>query len=507
MSTGPARAVDVDVFAGARAEFEQVLEYAKTAAGAKVTHGELERELSVRMREVTRTLFQDHLTLRERDEQRAAQVVDGEGIGRNRIERHRTAALDTIFGPVTVMRIAYRGDYVGDLHLMDAELNLQDGKHSHGLAYRAANEAVRGSFAEATARLRAECGIKIGPRQVQDLVIHAACDIEAYHSAMVPVPADPETLLILTFDGKGIVMRAEALREATAKAAAKKGTNTYKTRLASGEKNGRKRMAELAAVYDATCAPREVADILPEPDGPPRDPVPGPSAFNKWLTGSVANPASVTVKAAFAQAQARDPRHARPWIVLVDGAPHQIDLVKAEAKRRKIHVEIVVDFIHVIEYLWKAAWCLYKSGAPEAEAFVGAYGREILAGNALGAARQLARAANDAQLEPGQRGGIDDAITYLNGKAPYLAYDKALASGWPIATGVIEGACRHLIKDRLDITGARWGLDGAEAVLRLRALRSSGDFEAYWAYHEARDYQRNHLTRYKDGILPEIADP
>jgi hypothetical protein len=72
---------------------------------------------------------------------------------------------------------------------------------------------------------------------------------------------------------------------------------------------------------------------------------------------------------------------------------------------------------------------------------------------------------------------------------------------------VIEGACRHLIKDQLDITGARWGPDGAEVVLRLRALRSSGDFETYWAYHEARDYQRNHLTRYKNGILPETAEP
>ena len=92
------------------------------------------------------------------------------------------------------------------------------------------------------------------------------------------------------------------------------------------------------------------------------------------------------------------------------------------------------------------------------------------------------------------------------GKAS-AAYDKALARGWPISTGVIEGACRHLIKDQLDITGARWGPDGAEVVLRLRALRSSGDFETYWAYHEARDYQRNHLTRYKNGILPETAEP
>ena len=219
------------------------------------------------------------------------------------------------------------------------------------------------------------------------------------------------------------------------------------------------------------------------------------------------HPAAETIKAAFNQAKARDPHHTRCWIVLVDGAAHQIELVKTEAKRRRTPVTIIVDFIHVIEYLWKAAWCLYKSGQVEAEEFVAAYGREILAGRALEAAAQLERAATDAGLNPDQRGGINDAISYLTGKAPYLAYDKALAHGWPIATGVIEGACRHLIKDRLDITGARWSVDGAEAVLRLRALRSSGDFEAYWAYHEARDYQRNHLARYKNQILPTTADP
>jgi hypothetical protein len=109
--------------------------------------------------------------------------------------------------------------------------------------------------------------------------------------------------------------------------------------------------------------------------------------------------------------------------VLVDGAAHQIELVKAEARRRRTPVTIIVDFIHVIEYLWKAAWCLYKSGDPEAEAFVAAYGREILAGGALAAAAQLEQAATDAGLEPGQRNGIDDAIGYLTGKAPYLAYD------------------------------------------------------------------------------------
>jgi hypothetical protein len=80
-----------------------------------------------------------------------------------------------------------------------------------------------------------------------------------------------------------------------------------------------------------------------------------------------------------------------------------------------------------------------------------------------------------------------------------------LKQGWPIATGVIEGACRHLVKDRMDCTGARWGLDGAEAVLKLRALRSNGDFVEYWRFHVARERQRVHESRYANKLIPAAA--
>ena len=75
-----------------------------------------------------------------------------------------------------------------------------------------------------------------------------------------------------------------------------------------------------------------------------------------------------------------------------------------------------------------------------------------------------------------------------------LHYDTALAKGWPIATRALGGACRYLIGDRLEITGARWGLDGAEAVLKLRALNDNGDFEEYWRHHLAREHERLYPT-------------
>lgn len=100
---------------------------------------------------------------------------------------------------------------------------------------------------------------------------------------------------------------------------------------------------------------------------------------------------------------------------------------------------------------------------------------------------------------------MDQCADYLLKYKDYLRYDQYLAKGMPIATGVIEGTCRNLINDRLDITGARWGLTGAEAILRLRSLRKSGDFQAYWAFHVEQEYRRNHLSQYENEEAPAPA--
>jgi hypothetical protein len=91
-----------------------------------------------------------------------------------------------------------------------------------------------------------------------------------------------------------------------------------------------------------------------------------------------------------------------------------------------------------------------------------------------------------------QRKPVDKCLKYFDRHKSMMAYSALLAQGLPIATGVIEGAYRHLVQDRLGITGARWGLQGAEAVLKLRALRSSGDWHDYWRFHERQEALRNY---------------
>jgi hypothetical protein len=159
----------------------------------------------------------------------------------------------------------------------------------------------------------------------------------------------------------------------------------------------------------------------------------------------------------------------------------------------------------VREYLWSGCWCFFPEGDPAAERWVSDKARQVLDGRAGIVAAAIRRKATTLGLDANQRKNADRCADYLLAKRPYLDYPTALKNGWPIATGVIEGACRHLVKDRMDITGARWGLAGAEAILTLRALISNGDFDSYWTFHLVQEHRRVHASRYALGVIPAPA--
>ena len=351
----------------------------------------------------------------------------------------------------------------------------------------------------------------MGKRQLEALAQRAAADVDDFYAQRRPGPRPDTDLLVLSADAKGIVMRPEALRANTkrnAKLKAAAGGAKLTTRLTGGEKLGRKRMAAVGAVYDTVPARRAPADIITVPGSTPNTaeaPNPGPVAQDTWLTASIATTATEVITQVFAEAARRDPTSERTWLVLVDGARYQLDAIHAEATRRNQPLHIVIDFIHVLEYLWKAAWCLHPTADPAAETWVAEHALQILHGNATQVATAIADQATHADLSTTRRKNLNRCVDYLTNNADYLHYNHALDHGWPIATGIIEGACRHLIKDRMDITGARWGLPGAEAILKLRALTSNGDFTDYWNYHLKREHHRIHQTRYTTDTIPQAA--
>ena len=179
--------------------------------------------------------------------------------------------------------------------------------------------------------------------------------------------------------------------------------------------------------------------------------------------------------------------------------------MKKEARRAQAKVTILVDLVHVLEYVWDAA------RNPKSESWVGDRLLALLTGHSGGDVARTIRwwAARQKKLDDAARKAIEVSCDYLadRTRTRLMHYEEALRDGLPIATGVIEGACRYLVKDRMDRTGARWSLTGAEAVLRLRALRASGDFDAYWTFHLEEDHRRNHAARYEDATIPDPLPP
>jgi hypothetical protein len=476
-----------EVFARSREAFAQIEGWLSGPQTAGLGLAGLEKELAARFREVERRLLQDHLSALAAAEPRLARVAGPDGVTRTRSEPGHERTVASVFGPVVVSRIAYRAPGAAAVHPLDEQLGLPLGRHSHGLAEMTAAEAVRVALEPGCVQVRARTGCKLGTRQAQQLVRAAACDFGGFYAHRPAPLAGEGEVVVLSPDAKGIRMRPGELRPRAARQAAA-AVPQQDGRLSQGEVRTRRRMAVAGAVYVITPAPRTAADIT----GPgPR--AEGPQARHKWLTASVAGDTAGVVAEVFAEADRRDPGHERPWIALADGNKDQIAQIKAQAAARGITVTIIVDLIHVTEYLWDAAWCFFPRASAGAGGWVRARTAEILDGRALQVAAALRDAASASSgLSKTRRKTAARTAGYLEAKAPCLDYPKALAAGWPIATGVIEGACRYLVKDRMDITGARWGVATAEAILQLRALTANGDFDAYWAWHLQREHERNY---------------
>ncbi len=496
----------VDPFAAADQAYATISEFLRSEEARQVKHSELERQLEGMGRDLLRKLLQAHLDMRQPG-QAIEPVRDAAGTTLTPTSVH-TRSLESIFGEVEVARTGYGAAGTPSLHPLDGALNLPPEKYSLEVRRRVAIEAAKNSFDEGVKTLEVYTGAHVPKRQFEELVIRAAQDFEAFYAErQAGARADPHTgsILVLTVDGKGVVMRPEDLREPTQRAAAARA-KTFTARLVSGRRLHAKRMAAVAAIYTVEPYVRTPEEILPDSPAQ-RETGQGsarPRPEHKRVWASLAQSPEAVIGEMFEEAARRDPKGQKCWVALVDGNLPQIAHLQQVAEERNIPLIIVVDFIHVAQYVWKAAGAFFPNQKFEADRWTRAHLLEILRGKASLVAAGMRRSATLRKMAAAERKPVDDCADYLLNYSPYLQYDKALAEGVPIATGVIEGACRHLVKDRMNLTGARWSLTGAEAVLRLRALRSSNDFDAYWKFHERQEYERHHASRYGDHRVPEI---
>ena len=464
-------------------------------AGRAVTLDAVELVVAERGRELLRGLVQLALDAQADAEVRLAEVTGADGVPRRRAEPGHGRPVVTTLGEVAVRRIAYRSGVKGvpSLFPRDAVLNLPPGGYSWQLRRLAVMCCRVVSYEQAHEFVLAVTGVSVGKRQLEEIVLAAAADAERFcqdpgrpRDELLPAAGQEEEglpPLAISADGKGVAMRPEARRR-TSTAPDKRARN-FRKRRGTGEKAGCKRMAETGCVFDVVPpdphGPARTPEQVMRPDPDPRARPAAPRAVNRWYACDITAGRDVTIGKVFDEAERRDPDHRRTWIALADGDNHQLGLIRDQAAARGIAVTIVIDFIHVIEYLWKTAWCFHAPRDPAMEDWVTVQGTDILHGRVAEVTGRIARLAGQHAPRPGSEHAkiIRTTLHYLDAKQDLMDYPRALASGWPIATGVIEGACRHLVQDRMGITGARWGLPGAQAILWLRALHASGDHDAY----------------------------
>lgn len=492
---------DLEEFSAAREHFEFLVEILASDEMHSAEHFDVENVIFKEGYEILRRLLQGHLDLRSKLEPVRESVMGSDCEVRTHRRPDCTRSLESRFGEVKITRIGYSGRGISSLFPLDAALNLPVDKYSHGLSQVLGGEIAKNSFDESTETICKMTGGKIPKRQAEDLSVTMARDFDAFYFIRRLAGSEKtDDLLVMSTDGKGVVVREEYLRTATYKASQReKELGNKKPRLEPGEKRNRKRMATVATVYTVAPNEREPEDIISvlnsskDKISPEKSP---PRPENKRVWASLEKSSKDVINEMFEEAQRRDPEHKREWVVLVDGAEHQMKLIKQAQRKHGVKVTIILDIIHVLEYLWKASYVFFEVGSEQSKKWVSQKALEILNGRAGLVAGGMKRKATMLNIDEDKRKNVDKCANYLNKYKPYLHYDKYLKGGYPIATGVIEGACRYLVKDRMEITGARWGLKNAEAVLKLRAIKTSQDADEYWDFHRGEEFKRNHRSEY-----------
>jgi hypothetical protein len=462
--------------------------------------GDVEEEIYTKMLELGRRLIQEHIDARgDGDVGEALVREDGKRLSHKRVG---TRHLETLFGEVEVERVGYSHRGESSLFPKDTQMSLPKKVYSYPVQQKVCREAIRGSYDEIDETLSEYTGAHVPKRQSLEIVKAAAEDFDAFYlerSVQAQAQAQAQAIdghgkiLVHSGDGKGIPMREEGLREPTRKRAK---AQKLSTRRSKGEKKHRKREAMVASVYTIQPHIRTVDDIMADFFGekkrgsssPPR-----PEQKRVW--------ASLSKEKRDVFQEMADEGHQRVSAVktaafLCDGANILQDLAKTILKPQfdgtNITFVIVLDLLHVLGYLWKAAFAFFSEGDREAEVWVGNSLRLILEGQASVVAGELRRMATQQGLHGSKRETVEKAVDYFLNNKEYMDYERYLELGLPIASGVIEGTCKHLVKNRFEISGARWGLEGAEALLKLRSIYHSGDWQDYWTFHMACEQERLH---------------
>jgi len=432
------------LLAGPNERYASLVGWTIDAAGP-LDHGDREKTIDKDGRELQRSLLETTFALDTAHEQRVSHLVSEAGIRHGGVEKGHDRAVTSVFGPIRVARLAYRNRREANLYPADARWALADDTYSLGMRALTAYHLATSGYGQTQEIIAQRTGVTIGHRQLTQVANDLARWIPDFYDQRAFNATDLATgdVIAMQADGKGIALRPEHRTSA-------KSDSTHP---------GVTKMAEIVAVTTFTPAARQPEDIAAP--AARRKEHPGPAARDTWVSASIIDDIPAVISRAFDEADWRDPHHLHQRVFLVDGNRQQITAIGEHATKRGLKVPIIIDYIHAAEYVRKAAVQLNRARtATEVSEWGDGQLLRILHGRARAVAATLASLAEKRRNNPRTRdqdlSDVDRAVTYLTNNHQHMRYDKALANGWPIATGLIEGACRHVIEDRFGVTGARW---------------------------------------------------
>lgn len=416
-----------------------------------------------------------------------------------RLDERRSRPYLSIFGEISITRACYGHGRV-EAAPLDARLHLPRRQDSYLFQQWLGAFVIDDSHAEAIKKLQAILGLGLSVKASEGLNREQASDVEPFQNHLAtPDPTEEGPILVVTADCKGVPLVRSALgpEPAGEEARAASLPAAANHRRGKGQKANKKRMAAVGAVYTIkpfVRTPDEVIDEVMRKKAAQRRPRPthkrvraellvGKVALFLWLADEVIR---------------RHPRGSKPLVFLSDG---ERALHDRQGEYLPENAVCILDLFHVMERLWKAAWCFFDEATEKKEAhqWVEEHLRMLLEGKVRYVISGLNQMKTKRGLKGTRRQTIAEVTGYFQRNRDRMKYDEYLAKGYPIGSGVVEGACRHLVKDRLERTGMRWRPDGAQAMLDLRATYLNEEWESFWTYHVEQEDERLYRGLRKTG--------
>ena len=466
----------------ARLKFTELEQWLSSQLLAQSSLGTVEGTLEIDGRELLRLLLQEHVNGHSVADFGDAIVVQNEH-GKSTLyscKRVDTRRVVTTVGSIDIARIGYYSNKSEAIHPVDQQLQLPRRCYSYEVQRRTVKMAVQGPFDEVVEMVQENMGIDLPKRSAEEILVDASIDFDEFyrHRTIETKSEDADPIIVAAVDCKGIPMVKGELIDATGK-----------IRRGKGQKAQKKKMATVAAVFTQQPyirTPQEVVDSLFGTEHSPKHRAHKSRCNNKRIWASLSSGKDIFIADVVKEVSRRNKNQDKLLVVVTDGER----ALQQKIGRTMKGATLILDLIHALEKVWKVAYMFHKEGSVDAYLFVKTRTLAILNGKVGQVVKGFRSMVTKNKLTGSKRDVLVGVSNYLYRNRSRMKYHVYLQQGLPIASGSVEGACKNLIKDRMERSGMRWTQRTAEAMVKMRAAYLSGDFEEYWNFHIDQEQKR-----------------